>query len=166
MLASTSFQKCKYQLNSCNHQLVIYTTEIPLLAEELNTYSEQCIKYMYIVYTFMRTTTLGCEQPWPISQPVTHEFQPIPGLISCTGVTGERGVGITCHEHATQMAGLSSPKMLAAYTHLTQHTEWRAGTYPYTRSHSHYDIHIHEHTSLVSWRSLVQIPSKAAQLSF
>jgi len=33
-------------------------------------------------------------------------FQPIPGLISCAGVTGS--VGITCHARATQMAGLRS----------------------------------------------------------
>ena len=36
-------------------------------------------------------------------------FQPIPGLISCVGVTGS--VGATCHVHATQMAGLRSPCM-------------------------------------------------------
>ena len=32
-------------------------------------------------------------------------FRPIPGLISCAGVTGS--VGVTRHAHATQMAGLT-----------------------------------------------------------
>ena len=45
-------------------------------------------------------------------------FWPIPGLISHAGVTGSEGT--TCHVHATQMAGLSSPQVLAATgrTHL------------------------------------------------
>ena len=37
---------------------------------------------------------------------VQDTFWPMPGLISCAGVTGS--VGITRHAHATQMAGLSS----------------------------------------------------------
>ena len=41
-------------------------------------------------------------------------FWPIPGLISCTGVTGS--VGITRHACATQMAGLG-PHSLVAYSY-------------------------------------------------
>jgi len=42
-------------------------------------------------------------------------FRPIPGLISCAGVT--RSVGITHHAHAAQIAGLRSSQShsLAAY---------------------------------------------------
>ena len=35
---------------------------------------------------------------------VLDAFQPIPGVISYAEVTGN--IGITCHTHATQMAGL------------------------------------------------------------
>ena len=54
--------------------------------------------------------SLGREQPLSLdvkqSPNVQDAFWPIPGLISCAGVTGS--VGITCHARATQMAGLKS----------------------------------------------------------
>ena len=40
-------------------------------------------------------------------------FRPIPGLISCAGVTGS--VGITCHARATQMAGLTCISSLSDF---------------------------------------------------
>ena len=58
--------------------------------------------------------SLGCEQPPGLdddqSLHAQDAFQPIPGLISCTGVTGS--VGTTCHAHAIQMTSLRSPHML------------------------------------------------------
>ena len=54
--------------------------------------------------------SLGRERPLGLdvkqSPMVQDAFRPIPGLISCAGVTGS--VGITRHAHATQMAGLRS----------------------------------------------------------
>ena len=54
--------------------------------------------------------SLGRERPSGLdvkqSPDVQDVFQPIPGLISCAGVTGS--VGITCHARATQIAGLRS----------------------------------------------------------
>ena len=51
---------------------------------------------------------LGYEQPLGLdvkqSPNVQDTFWPVPGLISCAGVTGS--VGITRHAHATQIAGL------------------------------------------------------------
>ena len=62
--------------------------------------------------------SLGCEQPSGLHVDVNQSlitqdvFKPIPGLISCAGVTGSVGpVGATCHAHATQMAGLRSQHM-------------------------------------------------------
>ena len=59
----------------------------------------------------MNHNSLGCEQPLGLdvnqSPDVQDAFRPIPGLISCTGATGS--VGVTCHAHATQMAGLKYP---------------------------------------------------------
>ena len=59
---------------------------------------------------FENHNSLGCKQPLGVdikqSPNAQDMFQPIPGLISCAGVTGS--VGITRHAHATQMAGLSS----------------------------------------------------------
>ena len=64
----------------------------------------------------MNYNSLVCEQPpgLHVHEHVTMQsliaqdtFRLIPGLISCTGVTGS--VGVTCHTHATQMAGLRSP---------------------------------------------------------
>ena len=64
--------------------------------------------------------SLGCERPSGLdvkqSPNVQDTFQPIPGLISCAGVTGS--VGITYHAHATQMAGL---KLV-----LHSHTAWQS----------------------------------------
>ena len=55
--------------------------------------------------------SLGCEQPLGLDvnqSPVAPDaFRPMPGLISCAGATGS--VGVTCHAHATQMAGLKYP---------------------------------------------------------
>ena len=55
--------------------------------------------------------SLGCEQPLGLdvnqSPDAQGAFWPMPGLISCTGATGS--VGVTCHAHATQMAGLKYP---------------------------------------------------------
>ena len=55
--------------------------------------------------------SLGCEQPLGLdvnqSPDAQDAFRPIPGLISCAGATGS--VGVTCHAHATQMAGLKYP---------------------------------------------------------
>ena len=52
--------------------------------------------------------SLGCEQLDVNQSPDAQDvFRPIPGLISCTGATGS--VGVTCHAHATQMAGLKYP---------------------------------------------------------
>ena len=54
--------------------------------------------------------SLGCEQPLGLDVnqlPAAQDaFRPIPGLISCAGATGS--VGVTCHAHATQMAGLKT----------------------------------------------------------
>ena len=54
--------------------------------------------------------SLGCKQPsgLDVNQSLNAQdvFRPIPGLISCTGVTGS--VGATHHAHTTQMAGLRS----------------------------------------------------------
>ena len=54
---------------------------------------------------------LGCEQPLGLDvnqSPIAQDaFRPIPGLISCAGATGS--VGVACHAHATQMAGLKNP---------------------------------------------------------
>jgi len=58
--------------------------------------------------------SLGRKQPSGLdvkqSLNVQDPFRPIPGLISCAGVTGS--VGITCHAHATQTAG----PIVAVYT--------------------------------------------------
>ena len=55
--------------------------------------------------------SLGCEQPLGLDvnrSPIAQDaFRPMPGLITCTGAT--RSVGVTCHAHATQMAGLKYP---------------------------------------------------------
>ena len=68
-------------------------------------------------YTFSENhNSLGHERPLGLQSPdVQDTFQPIPGLISCAGVTGS--VGITRHACATQMAGLrsSQPHSLVAY---------------------------------------------------
>ena len=74
----------------------------------------------------MGYSSLGCERPSGLhveqSPNVQDVFRPIPGLISCAGVTGS--VGITRHARATQMAGLrpSQSHSLAAYgsAHLRQ----------------------------------------------
>ena len=61
--------------------------------------------------------SLGCEQPLGLdvnqSPDVQDAFRPIPGLISCAGTTGS--VGVTCHAHATQMAGLKYVYMVAPW---------------------------------------------------
>ena len=71
---------------------------------------------LYVLEVHENHNSLGCEQLSDLdvnqSLIVQDMFQPIPGLISCVGVTGS--VGITCHAHATQMAGLRSPLMPAA----------------------------------------------------
>ena len=64
----------------------------------------------------MNQNSLGSEQPpgLEVNQPLSAQdaFQPIPGLISCTGVL--------YHAQATQMAGLRSPQY-AVYTCLSLH---------------------------------------------
>ena len=58
---------------------------------------------------------------WPLSQdddyPIQDVFWPIPGLISCAGVTESVGTRITHHACATQMAG----HMLGLHSH----TAWQ-----------------------------------------
>ena len=62
------------------------------------------------VCTCKNHNSLGHEQPSDLhvdvkqSPNAQYTFQPMPGLISCTGVT--RSVGITHHAHATEKAGL------------------------------------------------------------
>ena len=55
--------------------------------------------------------SLGCEQPLGLDVnqlPIAQDaFWPMPGPISCAGATGS--VGVTCHAHATQMAGFKYP---------------------------------------------------------
>ena len=72
--------------------------------------------------------SLGCE--WPLGLDVKQTpnaqdaFWPIPGLISCAGVTGS--VGITRHARATQMAGLKSSHSHSsvAYSTLAQRSSF------------------------------------------
>ena len=65
--------------------------------------------------------SLGRERPLGLdvkqSPNAQDTFRPIPGLISCAGVT--RSVGYTRHACATQIAGLSSLQShsLVAYSH-------------------------------------------------
>ena len=70
-----------------------------------------------IVKISVNHNSLGCEQPPGLDVNQSQDvFLPIPGLISCAGVTGS--VGVTHHAHATQMASLSLHRCWHVYVHV------------------------------------------------
>ena len=72
--------------------------------------------YTVLLHLHKKISSRGCKQlpDLDVNQSLSAQdaFRPIPGLISCTGVT--RRVGVTCRAHAAQRAGLRSLQMLAA----------------------------------------------------
>ena len=67
--------------------------------------SQSIHNYVYICRNNQRTTSPGLDvtQSHPTAQDV---FQPIPGLISCTGVTGRWGLPYVSRTEYSQVAGL------------------------------------------------------------